>query len=141
MLICSNIKGTLLGEPLSHSKSYSVRRTCLKTSSMMSSFVPHAHHCRRNLANFFRSLADEPAQWLCITQLSNTNSSSTIKCDCLSKLLGMSYLNMYVPFMQHCGLVCESRSNKYSNNITLQPAIEGNFYTWSDFIAEYSLLH
>jgi hypothetical protein len=112
MLICSNVKGALLGEPLSHSKSYSVRRTHLKTSSTMSSFVPHAHHCRRNLANFFLSLADEPAQ---------------------------SYLNLYVPFMRHCGLVRESRSNKYSNNITLQPAIEGNFYTWSDFIAEYSL--
>jgi hypothetical protein len=128
----------ILWEPLSHSKSYSVRRTRLKTSSTMSSFVLHAHHCRRNLA-FFLSLADEPAQWLCITQSSNTNSSSTIKCDCLSKLLGMSYFNMYVPFMRHCGLICKSRSKKYSNNITLQPAIEGNFYTWSDFIAEYSL--
>jgi hypothetical protein len=76
MLICSNVKGALLRKPLSHIKSYSVRRTHLKTSSTMSSFVPHAHHCRRNLANFFLSVADEPAQWLCITQLSNTNSSS-----------------------------------------------------------------
>jgi hypothetical protein len=41
--------------------------------------------------------------------------------------------------MWHCGLVRESRSNKYSNNVTLQPTIKGNFYTWSDFIAEYSL--
>ncbi len=80
---------------------------------------------------FFRSIQDEPAGWLTILSFDD-------KHDCLSKLLGLSYLKIYLPLMLQCGLIRETRSNQMKA-VNIVPSIKTKNYSWADFISEYKL--
>jgi hypothetical protein len=60
------------------------------------------------------------------------------KHDCLSKLLGLSYLKIYLPLMLQCGLIRETRSNRMKA-VNIVPSIKTKNYSWADFLSEYKL--
>jgi hypothetical protein len=107
------------------------QRARFKSFSIISSNRHIARHCRHHLAIFFRSIQDEPARWLTILSFDD-------KHDCLSKLLGFSYMKIYLPLMLQCSLIRETRSNR-TKAVNIVPSIETKNYSWADFISEYKL--
>jgi hypothetical protein len=62
--------------------------------------MKYDHHCRELLAIFLRKLKATPARWTRII-LSNVDAiSSDISDGLLSTVMGISYAEIYIPFMQ-----------------------------------------
>lgn len=56
--------------------------------------------------------------------------------DCLSQLMGLQYSQLYIPFMQHCGLI--TMKNRWGRTspilcITMENKL-GSAYSWEDFL-------
>jgi hypothetical protein len=61
--------------------------------------------------------------------------------DCLSQLRGLQYSQLYIPFIQHCGLI--TMKNRWGRTnpvlcITMENKL-GSAYSWEEFFAEYRL--
>ncbi len=92
-------------------------------------------NCRHHLAIFFSKLQSKPAKWF---RILGDERSSDHSNDCLSKLLGMSENDFYIPLMLSCGLLRPVPKKK-----DVVPSINhirnGFGYTWGDFFIEYNL--
>lgn len=117
--------------------------------------------CRHLLSKFFHEVKGLPARWLPIISYRgphNRSSSSSKKqkkggedfCDatdnsfdCLSDLMGLNYSELYIPFMQRCGLIDIKKSNRWGSTNAIPCIAFGNKfntnYSWEEFIAEYRL--
>jgi len=93
-------------------------------------------NCRRHLADFFRMVQNTPARWLSI--ISNENGCDEGNIGSLFSFLGMSYNDLYLPFMMSCGLIRRTTSNRLKTT-KFSPSIDGVDYTWENFFSEFLL--
>ena len=96
--------------------------------------MKYDHHCRELLAIFLRKLKATPTRWTRII-LSNVDAiSSDISDGLLSTVMGISYAEIYIQFMQRCGLVKMQASRRWG---TTKQIID--IMAWESFVAENKL--
>jgi hypothetical protein len=96
--------------------------------------MKYDHHCRELLAIFLRKLKAIPARWTRIILSNDDAISSDISDGLLSTVMRISYAEIYIQFMQRCGLVKMQASRRWG---TTKRIID--IMAWESFVAENKL--